>query len=93
MYAGQLMEKGQIDQIVEDPKHPYTRGLLRCLPKIGPQRESISPIPGLVPDLAKLPPGCPFSPRCAEVGPECARGESIPLTRLPDGRLVRCVLY
>jgi oligopeptide/dipeptide ABC transporter ATP-binding protein len=93
MYAGQLMEKGQIDQIVEDPMHPYSRGLLRCLPRIGPKREQISPIPGLVPDLAKLPPGCPFAPRCAEAKPECAQGESIPLKTLPDGRLVRCVLY
>jgi oligopeptide/dipeptide ABC transporter ATP-binding protein len=93
MYAGQLMEKGHIDQIVEEPMHPYTRGLLRCLPKIGAQREKISPIPGLVPDLATLPPGCPFSPRCDRVMPECSQIDAIPLKTLPDDRLVRCLLY
>ena len=93
MYAGQLMEKGHIDQVIEDPMHPYTRGLLRCLPRIGARREKISPIPGLVPDLADLPPGCPFSPRCDVAMPECSQLEAIPLRELPDGRLVRCLLH
>ena len=93
MYAGQLMEKGHIDPVVDDPKHPYTRGLLRCLPRIGARREKILPIPGLVPDLADLPPGCPFSPRCDRVMPQCSQVETVPLTELPDGRLVRCLLY
>jgi oligopeptide/dipeptide ABC transporter ATP-binding protein len=93
MYAGQLMEKGEIDQIIEDPRHPYTRGLLCCLPRIGAQREKIFPIPGLVPDLANLPPGCPFSPRCDSRLPECSQIDAVPLKTLPDGRLVRCLLY
>jgi oligopeptide/dipeptide ABC transporter ATP-binding protein len=92
MYAGQVMEKGAIDLIVEDPKHPYTRGLLRCLPRIDAQRK-IAPIPGLVPDLAHLPPGCPFAPRCDSVVAECTQDQAIPLKKLPDGRLVRCLLY
>jgi oligopeptide/dipeptide ABC transporter ATP-binding protein len=93
MYAGQLMEKGQIDQVIQDPMHPYTRGLLRCLPRIGARREKISPIPGLVPDLADLPPGCPFSPRCDVAKPECSQVDTVPLKTLPDGRQVRCLLY
>jgi oligopeptide/dipeptide ABC transporter ATP-binding protein len=93
MYAGQLMEKGQIDPVIEEPRHPYTRGLLRCQPRIGAHREKIFPIPGLVPDLADLPPGCPFSPRCDEVMPECSRVDRIPLRAMPDGRLVRCLRY
>ena len=93
MYAGQLMEKGSIDQIIEDPKHPYTRGLLRCLPKITNRREKIMPIPGLVPDLAKLPPGCPFVPRCDSKLPECSQVERVPLRTLGDGRSVRCLLF
>jgi peptide/nickel transport system ATP-binding protein/oligopeptide transport system ATP-binding protein len=93
MYAGQLMEKGSIDQIVEDPKHPYTRGLLRCLPRISDRRERIMPIPGLVPDLARLPPGCPFFPRCDVRMAECSRVERVPLTTLSDGRRVRCLLF
>ncbi|HID88521.1 MAG TPA: ABC transporter ATP-binding protein, partial [Anaerolineae bacterium] len=64
MYAGQIMEKGTTEEVTTDPRHPYTRGLLRCLPRIYGKREKIKPIPGLVPDLATLPPGCPFAPRC-----------------------------
>ncbi|MGD2143752.1 MAG: ABC transporter ATP-binding protein [Anaerolineae bacterium] len=93
LYAGQLMEKGSVEQIIEDPQHPYTRGLLCCLPRISDQRERIMPIPGLVPDLAKLPPGCPFVPRCDRSVPECSTVERIPLKTLGDGRSVRCLLF
>jgi oligopeptide/dipeptide ABC transporter ATP-binding protein len=93
MYAGQLMERGTTSQVIDEPMHPYTRGLLACLPKIRSQREKILPIPGLVPDLAHLPPGCPFSPRCAEAMPECSKVEAVPLKSLPDSRSVRCLLY
>jgi oligopeptide/dipeptide ABC transporter ATP-binding protein len=93
MYAGQLMEQGTTEQVIEDPQHPYTRGLLRCLPRIGARRERIQPIPGLVPDLATLPPGCSFAPRCDVAMPECSQGDRVRLRPLPDGRLVRCLLY
>ncbi len=93
MYAGQLMEKGAVDEIIEDPRHPYTQGLLRCLPRISNRRERIMPIPGLVPDLAKLPPGCPFAPRCDRSLPECSKVERVPLRALDQGRLVRCLMY
>jgi oligopeptide/dipeptide ABC transporter ATP-binding protein len=93
MYAGQLMEKGTTEQVIHDPKHPYTRGLLACLPKIRAKRDKILPIPGLVPDLAYLPPGCYFSPRCAEAMPDCSKAEAMPLKSLADGRQVRCLLY
>ncbi len=92
MYAGQRMEKGSTEEVVSDPKHPYTQGLLRCLPRLGKREEKIYPIPGLVPDLATLPPGCPFSPRCEKVRPECKEGR-VPLTEIGGGRLVRCLLY
>jgi len=93
MYAGQMMEQGTTDQVIQDPRHPYTRGLLRCLPKIAGRQEKIWPIPGLVPDLAELPTGCPFSPRCDEVLPECSQADAIALKVLADGRSVRCLLY
>ena len=92
MYAGQLMEKGQIDQVIERPLHPYTRGLLGCLPRISEKREKIHPIPGLVPDLAALPPGCPFAPRCDQAMPDCSQVDAVPLKQQSDGRLVRCLL-
>ncbi|HSR35415.1 MAG TPA: ABC transporter ATP-binding protein [Anaerolineae bacterium] len=93
MYAGQMMERGTTDQVIGDPRHPYTQGLLRCLPRIGVRQEQILPIPGLVPDLADLPAGCPFSPRCDKVLPECSLVDTVPLTMLPDGRSVRCLHY
>ena len=93
MYAGWMMEKGSVDEVIADPKHPYTVGLLRCLPRISAERRKIRPIPGLVPDLADLPPGCPFSPRCDQVMDACQQDQPIPLTELDGGRLVRCLLY
>ena len=93
MYAGQLMERGPIDQVIEEPMHPYTQGLLRCLPKIGVQQKKIMPIPGLVPDLAHLPGGCSFSPRCDRAMPDCSAMATVPLRQMPDGRWIRCLLY
>ena len=93
MYAGWMMEQGTADEVIGDPKHPYTEGLLRCLPRISEKRKKIHPIPGLVPDLAGLPPGCPFSPRCERVMDKCRENKDIPLTELGRGRLVRCLLY
>jgi oligopeptide/dipeptide ABC transporter ATP-binding protein len=91
MYAGWMMEKGSMDAVIEDPRHPYTAGLLRCLPRISEKREKILPIPGLVPDLAALPPGCPFSPRCDRARPKCSEDNEIPAMELDRGRLVRCL--
>lgn len=93
MYAGQIMEKGTTEEVTTDPRHPYTRGLLRCLPRIYGKREKIKPIPGLVPDLATLPPGCPFAPRCDVARPECREDRRIPLKEVEPGRWVRCLLY
>jgi len=93
MYAGQIMEKGATEEVTTEPLHPYTRGLLRCLPRIYGKREKIRPIPGLVPDLATLPPGCPFAPRCDVVRPECREDRRIPLKEVEPGRWVRCLLY
>jgi peptide/nickel transport system ATP-binding protein/oligopeptide transport system ATP-binding protein len=93
MYAGWMMEKGVTDEVVSDPRHPYTQGLLRCLPRMTDRGQKILPIPGLVPDLVHLPPGCPFAPRCDQVMPACREERPIPLTKLDDGRLVRCLLY
>jgi oligopeptide/dipeptide ABC transporter ATP-binding protein len=91
MYAGWMMEKGSMDAVIEDPRHPYTAGLLRCLPRISQKREKIHPIPGLVPDLAALPQGCPFSPRCDRARPKCSENTEIPPMELDRGRLVRCL--
>jgi oligopeptide transport system ATP-binding protein len=66
MYAGRIVESGDVETIFDEPRHPYTLGLLRSVPRIDePRRERLIPIDGLPPTLMDLPPGCPFAPRCA----------------------------
>ncbi len=90
MYAGRIVETGTVDEVIGSPQHPYTRGLLTCIPHISLQRSRIEPIPGNVPDLANVPPGCAFAERCAEVRPACREG-AVPLFQCSPGRLVRCI--
>jgi oligopeptide transport system ATP-binding protein len=67
MYGGQIMEEAPARELFEDPLHPYTRGLMRCIPvHSGTARERLVPIPGTPPDLLKPPAGCPFVERCEE---------------------------
>jgi oligopeptide/dipeptide ABC transporter ATP-binding protein len=72
MYAGRIVEIGRTDDVIERPQHPYTAGLLRCIPDIGVRRP-IQPITGNVPDLADLPSGCAFAPRCPVAQPICSQ--------------------
>ena len=72
MYAGRIVEIGPTDEVIQQPQHPYTEGLLRCIPDIS-QRLPIQPIPGSVPDLADLPDGCTFAPRCPYAQPVCSQ--------------------
>lgn len=92
MYAGEIVEKGTAEQVIQDPKHPYTQGLLHSIPRIGKKRAKIKPIPGEVPEPIDLPEGCAFYPRCDRAKPEC-HGSHIPMREIEGGRLVRCVLY
>lgn len=92
MYAGKVVEKGPTEMVTEDPKHPYTQGLLACIPRIAGERRKLTPIPGSVPDLIDLQVGCSFEPRCPHAREGCL-GEDIPLIDLEDGRQVRCILY
>jgi len=71
MYAGRIVEMGSTLQVFDNPSHPYTRALLRCLPDVGLKREQLVEIGGQPPDLARLPQGCPFAPRCPERQPIC----------------------
>ncbi len=65
MYAGYVVESASAGELFKDPRHPYTLGLLRSIPKINENRkEKLIPIEGLPPDLIDMPPGCPFAPRC-----------------------------
>ena len=97
MYAGRVVEAGNPAQVFGDPLHPYSGGLLRALPRAAAPRASAEPrgpvpIPGSSPDLAHLPPGCAFEPRCPDRLPACT--ERPPQeTRPAEGRHVRCFKY
>jgi len=94
MYLGQLVEVGPADEIIGDPKHPYTRALLDSVPRIDPDAErERADLEGEVPDAANVPRGCRFHPRCPEaIAGECDAGE-IPEVEIDDDRWAKCVLY
>jgi oligopeptide transport system ATP-binding protein len=71
MYAGKIVEIGSILQVFDNPRHPYTQALLRCLPDPELKRQRLVEIEGQPPDLARLPQGCPFAPRCPKRQPLC----------------------
>jgi peptide/nickel transport system ATP-binding protein len=64
MYAGQVVETGDVNELFATPRHPYTRQLIRCIPRLDGGRGAMPTIPGLPPRIGALPPGCPFAPRC-----------------------------
>lgn len=90
MYLGQIVETGRTADVIENPRHPYTKALISNCPSADPC-VAFTPIKlaGDPPSPAKLPPGCYFSPRCAENRPDCFK-EDQQLIKLEDKRLVRC---
>lgn len=92
MYAGQIVEKAKTRELFDDPKHPYTVGLMDSIPDINQEVDRLKTLEGLVPSLYDMPKGCHFAPRCKYACPECEK-ESIPLTDLGGGRQVRCRRY
>jgi len=93
MYAGNVVESGSVQTIFSKPRHPYTRGLLDAIPRLGRKRgEPLAVIKGSVPDLARPPSGCKFHPRCPDAMSKC--GERIPeLVEIEPGHVVSCWLY
>ena len=89
MYAGQVVETSVTRDLFRAPRHPYTRGLLDSMPRLGHKRARLAQIPGQPPDLRALPVGCRFAPRCPRAEARC-RAEEPMLTSLDDGREVRC---
>ena len=89
MYAGRIVEIGRTLDVFNEPAHPYTRALLRCLPDVDLKRARLIEIGGQPPDLARLPPGCPFAPRCPERQPRCD-AEYPPAVSLPGGHVAHC---
>lgn len=96
MYTGKIVEESSVEEIFAKPKHPYTQGLLRSVPKLSgkaiEKAARLETIEGVVPNPTALPPGCHFAPRCEFKMEICERGE-IPLYKLENDVKVRCVLY
>jgi oligopeptide/dipeptide ABC transporter ATP-binding protein len=96
MYTGKIVEESPVRELFAQPKHPYTEGLLRSVPKLTTkdvvQPERLQTIEGMVPHPANVPPWCHFEPRCPYRMPRCREGE-IPLYPAGEGIVVRCVLY
>lgn len=90
MYAGQVIEAGDVEQIFDRPRHPYTEGLIRSLPDTAAHKGRLVAIPGNVPPAHSWPAGCHFGPRCEYALDDC-HIEQIPLTRQPDAGAVRCI--
>jgi peptide/nickel transport system ATP-binding protein len=91
MYAGRIVEEGPMRQIFRAPAHPYTRGLLASIPS-GAAGQRLAGIDGTVPDLASLPPGCAFEPRCPERFGRCATAPP-PAFSVEPSHAARCYLY
>ena len=90
MYAGRIVEHAPITELFARPAHPYTEGLMRATVRRGQKGELLIPIPGQPPNLAALPPGCAFAPRCPSAFDRC-RDAAPPQLAIGD-RTVRCWL-
>ena len=91
MYGGRVMERGTVSQVTEDPKHPYTAGLLASIPTPTMRGRRLNAIGGAVANPLAMPPGCPFRPRCPRAMDICT---TVPVPRhTGGGREVSCWLY
>ena len=91
MYAGRIVEQAETGVLFERPAHPYTRGLFRSVASLREGGETLETIPGVVPNLLRLPAGCSFSLRCGECTSDCEK--TVPeLQEIEPGHKVRCFL-
>jgi peptide/nickel transport system ATP-binding protein len=88
MYAGRVVESGKADEVLDKPAHPYTKGLIGSVPGNSRRGKELQQIPGMPPNMLKLPQGCSFRPRCPKAGPGCE--QEIQMTNLA-GREFRCI--
>ncbi len=87
MYAGRIVEYGKKEDIIFNPQHPYTKGLIECLPKLDDEKERLYQIPGIMPSLLNLPKGCYFKNRCEYADKEC---DIYPPQQQIKGRTIFC---
>jgi len=91
MYAGKIVEHGTLEDVFNRPMHPYTEGLFNSLPNIAEEATELIPIPGLMPDPTKLPPGCAFEPRCKYAVEGCK--EPCEVRNVSDTHIILCTRY
>jgi peptide/nickel transport system ATP-binding protein len=91
LYAGRLVEEGSVDAVLQDPRHPYTVGLLRCIPRGGRRKDHgrLDTIAGFLPNLGEELPGCVFAPRCA-LAEEICHSQEPPMHEVGGGHVSRC---
>ena len=87
MYAGKIVERGTAEQVIDQPRHPYTKGLLESIPALHTPGTRLPQIPGSTPQLSRLPQGCPFRPRCPRASDICA---TVPPEVTVEGQTVLC---
>jgi len=92
MYAGRRMERGEVDEIYHRPSHPYTLGLMDSIARPDVHLDRLKPIPGTPPDLLRIPPGCPFHPRCGYAKERCST-EIPPLEAISDTHSSACFYW
>ncbi len=90
MYAGKIVESGPIDDVLDRPLHPYTKGLLGSVPSRNKRGSPLAQIPGMTPSLLNLPSGCPFADRCPRVQDDC-RAALPPMVEYRPGHAARCI--
>ncbi len=93
MYAGRIVERGDVIEIFDHPLHPYTRALMESVPKVESKVDRLFNIKGQPPSLLNLPPGCSFQPRCNDNFAKCSSEEFPPEVEISNNRVVRCWRY
>ncbi|RKD21624.1 ABC transporter ATP-binding protein [Caminicella sporogenes] len=92
MYAGEIVETASLEQLFENPRHPYTVGLFGSIPNLEEEVDRLKPIKGLMPDPTNLPKGCKFHPRCPYAKDICSKQEP-KITEIENGHKVKCLIY